>query len=90
MLLHQAWRLSNDLLVEPGGQPWIAEMYGFSFGAASAGVAFHWNRTAMIYPRDYPEGVLPLFQRLVWYAQGLLHLTMVIMSRFRDAANTGT
>ncbi len=21
-----------------------------------AGPAFHWNRTAMIYPRDYPEG----------------------------------
>lgn len=56
--LHQAWRLTNDLLVEPGGRPWIAEMYGFSFGAASAGVAFHWNRTAMIYPRDYPEGAL--------------------------------
>jgi len=54
--LHQAWRLTNDLLVEPGGRPWIAEMYGFSFGAASAGIAFHWNRTAMIYPRDYPEG----------------------------------
>ncbi len=52
----QAWRLTNDLLVEPGGRPWIAEMYGFSFGAASVGVSFHWNRTAMIYPRDYPEG----------------------------------
>ena len=66
MHVHQAWRLTNDLLVEPGGRPWIAEMYGFSFGAASAGVAFHWNRTAMIYPRDYPEGVPDGSKRTSW------------------------
>ena len=54
----QAWRLTNDLLVEPGGRPWISEMYGFSFGSAKAGVTYEWRRTAMIYPSDYSEGDL--------------------------------
>lgn len=52
----QAWHLTNDLTVEKGGRPWISEMYGFSFGSAKAGVTYEWHRTAMIYPRDYPEG----------------------------------
>ncbi|KAK9918872.1 hypothetical protein WJX75_007695 [Coccomyxa subellipsoidea] len=48
----KAWNLTGDMhTLEPGEKPWIAEMYGYVFGAAKANVwhnpvdYFHW-----IYP----------------------------------------
>lgn len=35
----EAWRHSGDIFAKkPGEKPWIAEMYGYSFGAAAANV----------------------------------------------------
>ncbi len=56
--LPQAWNLTGDTHTkEPGAKPWIAEMYGYVFGAAKAGVwhnpadYFHW-----MYPGFYTYG----------------------------------
>ncbi len=44
----EAWRFSGDIFAKRAGdKPWIAEMYGYSFGAASADVwhqARRWAR----------------------------------------------
>ena len=55
----QAWNLTGDMHTkEPGAKPWIAEMYGYVFGAAKAGVwhnpvdYFHW-----MYPGFFTYGV---------------------------------
>lgn len=38
-----AWTLSGDVFTKnPGDKPWIAEMYGYSYGAAKADV---WHNT---------------------------------------------
>ena len=35
----EAWRFSGDIFAKKAGdKPWIAEMYGYSFGAAAANV----------------------------------------------------
>ena len=35
----EAWRFSGDIFAKKSGdKPWIAEMYGYSFGAAAANV----------------------------------------------------
>ena len=35
----EAWRFAGDIFAKKAGdKPWIAEMYGYSFGAAAANV----------------------------------------------------
>lgn len=47
----QAWNLTGDAFTHnPGDKPWISEMYGYSFGTASAGVWHHVDYEAMLYP----------------------------------------
>jgi peptidyl serine alpha-galactosyltransferase len=53
----QAWKDSGDKA--PPGQPvWISEMYGYSFGAARAGVWHHGAHDFMVYP-SYPPSQVP-------------------------------
>jgi len=51
--VQQAWTLSGDSYTpHPGDRPWIAEMYGYSYGAAKAGIAHEWVENALLYPGD--------------------------------------
>ena len=43
---------TGDMYVERGKAPWIAEMYGYSFGAAVAGVDHVVTKGVVMYPRD--------------------------------------
>ena len=53
----QAWNETNDeFATQPGRKPWIAEMYGYSFGAARAGVWHRVDHSAMLYPGHTPLG----------------------------------
>ncbi|EIE24386.1 hypothetical protein COCSUDRAFT_40799 [Coccomyxa subellipsoidea C-169] len=46
-----AWNLTGDAFTHnPGDKPWISEMYGYSFGTASANVWHHVDYEAMLYP----------------------------------------
>ncbi|BDA42986.1 Peptidyl serine alpha-galactosyltransferase [Coccomyxa sp. Obi] len=46
-----AWNLTGDAFTHnPGDKPWISEMYGYSFGTASADVWHHVDYEAMLYP----------------------------------------
>lgn len=40
----------------PGDKPWISEMYGYSFGAAKAGVWHKSEVESMLYPGYQPVG----------------------------------
>ena len=52
-VLWQAWTLSGDSYTpHPGDKPWISEMYGYSYGAAKAGVAHEWLEHGLMYPGD--------------------------------------
>lgn len=54
---HWATNITGDIY----GQGWISEMYGYSFGAAEAGLKHKINDDWMIYPGYIPrEGVEPL------------------------------
>ncbi|KAG2499027.1 hypothetical protein HYH03_003212 [Edaphochlamys debaryana] len=53
----EAWRLTGDQYVKKGGKAWISEMYGYSFGAAKAGVWHMWDTITMIYPGRRPDGI---------------------------------
>ena len=46
----QAWNLTGDHYAREGERPWIAEMYGYSFGCSRAGVWHRVHTTAMLYP----------------------------------------
>ncbi|KAK9905110.1 hypothetical protein WJX75_009783 [Coccomyxa subellipsoidea] len=51
----EAWNTSGDAYTKhPGEKPWIAEMYGYSFGAAAADVWHKTDYTAMLYPSYMP------------------------------------
>lgn len=53
----QAWRLTGDVYSKkPGDKPWISEMYGYSFGAAKAGVWHKYDEESMLYPGYLPSG----------------------------------
>ncbi|CAL8464472.1 g4007 [Coccomyxa elongata] len=53
-----AWNTSGDAYTKhPGEKPWIAEMYGYSFGAAAANVWHKTDYTAMLYPSYMPYTV---------------------------------
>ncbi len=59
--LVQAWNLTGDAFTHnPGDKPWISEMYGYSFGTASANVWHHVDYEAMLYP-GYTTYGKPLF-----------------------------
>ncbi len=54
----QAWNLTGDAFTHnPGDKPWISEMYGYSFGTASANVWHHVDYEAMLYPGYTTYGV---------------------------------
>ncbi len=36
--------------MKAGDKPWISEMYGYAFGAATADVWHRWDDTSMMYP----------------------------------------
>ncbi|BDA49070.1 Peptidyl serine alpha-galactosyltransferase [Coccomyxa sp. Obi] len=69
----KAWNLTGDIHTsEPGSKPWIAEMYGYIFGAAKANVwhnpvdYFHW-----IYPGYFTsEPPRVLHYGLLWEVKG--------------------
>ena len=47
----RAWNETGDVFAtQPGQRPWIAEMYGYSFGAAAAGVWHDVDFSAQLYP----------------------------------------
>lgn len=55
----QAWHLTGDVYSKkPGDKPWISEMYGYSFGAAKAGVWHKSEVESMLYPGYQPVGEL--------------------------------
>jgi peptidyl serine alpha-galactosyltransferase len=52
-----AWNeTGDDYAKTPGTKPWIAEMYGYSFGAAKADVWHKVDHSAMLYPGHTPRG----------------------------------
>ncbi|WIA09314.1 hypothetical protein OEZ85_008721 [Tetradesmus obliquus] len=54
----EAWRLTGDVYSKkPGDKPWISEMYGYSFGAAKAGLWHKYDEESMLYPSYMPNGV---------------------------------
>ena len=61
-----AWRFSGDIFAKkPGDKPWIAEMYGYSFGAAAANVWHQvppcfWASSAQGLAEDMARRPLPL------------------------------
>eukprot|EP00884_Botryococcus_braunii_P005119 jgi/Botrbrau1/14608/Bobra.67_2s0008.1 len=51
-----AWKYAGDAYaLKPGDKCWISEMYGYSFGAAKAGVWHHTDHEAMLYPGYLPS-----------------------------------
>lgn len=53
----QAWHLTGDVYSKKAGdKPWISEMYGYSFGAAKAGVWHKSEVESMLYPGYQPVG----------------------------------
>lgn len=62
-----AWNLTGDVYATwPGAKPWISEMYGYAFGAATAGLWHKIDEHAMI----YPEYLVKTAPKLIHY--GLL------------------
>eukprot|EP00887_Chlorella_sp_A99_P001114 scaffold14.g1114.t1 len=57
-----AWNETGDefAIKKPGTKPWIAEMYGYAFAAAKAGIFHRVDQAAMLYP-----GQVPIDQPLV-------------------------
>lgn len=45
-----AWNLTGDVYASPDIPPWIAEMYGYSFGCSKAGVWHIADHTFQLYP----------------------------------------
>ena len=68
----QAWRLTGDVYSKkPGDKPWISEMYGYSFGAAKAGVWHKYDEESMLYPGYMPSGVHMHARWRVWDAASM-------------------
>ncbi len=69
MLAAQAWNLTGDEFTKhPGERSWMSEMYGYSYGAAIAGV---WHRKM-----DYTNSLLPGYAALcAWALPGPTALT---------------
>lgn len=67
-----AWELSGDAYsTHKGDKPWISEMYGYSFGAAKAGVWHVTDNNAMLYPGyDVLEEPMVLHYGLLWNVEG--------------------
>lgn len=52
----QAYKDSGDAATKnKGGRIWIAEMYGYSFGAAKSNVWHIWKEDFMLYPSYTPN-----------------------------------
>ena len=65
----KAWHLSGDFYSKrAGNKPWISEMYGYAFGAASLGIRHAWDEESMVYPGYAPVGVPRLLHYgLLWH-----------------------
>lgn len=68
----KAWNLTGDHYAREGERPWIAEMYGYSFGCSRAGVWHRVHTTAMLYPgyevglEHFQEPVRVLHYGILW------------------------
>jgi hypothetical protein len=51
----QAYKDSGDTASKKGDRIWIAEMYGYSFGAAKSNVWHKWHHDFMLYPSYTPS-----------------------------------
>jgi hypothetical protein len=51
----QAYKDSGDTASKKGDRIWIAEMYGYSFGAAKSNVWHIWKEDFMLYPSYTPN-----------------------------------
>lgn len=51
----QAYKDSGDTASKKGDRIWIAEMYGYSFGAAKTNVWHQWHHDFMLYPSYTPS-----------------------------------
>ncbi|KAI8477380.1 MAG: hypothetical protein J3K34DRAFT_398046 [Monoraphidium minutum] len=67
----EAWHLSGDFYSKKAGEkPWISEMYGYVFGAASLNISHVWDETSMIYPGYTPTGVPKILHYgLLWHLE---------------------
>ena len=52
-----AWNLTGDQYVKPGGRAWISEMYGYVFAAAAAGIWHRVDSTMQYYPSYSPKDI---------------------------------
>ena len=55
----KAFQDSGDAASKKGDRIWIAEMYGYVFGAAKAGLWHKWGDEFMLYPGYTPTGARP-------------------------------
>lgn len=56
----EVWfKMGDAYVTEENPRPWISEMYGYSFGAAHAGVDHLVNREMMLYPTYTPDETPP-------------------------------
>ena len=82
----QAWRDSGDTAAKKGERIWIAEMYGYCFGAASAGVWHHWGPEFMLYPGYTPGCEFVVFFSVVGCC--LFVVFVVLLSCSQSPSNT--
>lgn len=63
-----AWKDCGDSGAAKGGRVWIAEMYGYTFGAAKADIWHRWGDGFMLYP-GYTPGARPrnIHYGLTWH-----------------------
>jgi hypothetical protein len=55
----QAWQYAGDALAQHRGDKlWLAELYGYAFGAAKADVWHHWDNETLTYAGGVPRGEL--------------------------------
>ena len=52
-----AWNLTGDAYVKPGGRAWISEMYGYVFAAAASGIWHRIDPTIQYYPSYQPKDI---------------------------------
>ncbi|KAL4443932.1 hypothetical protein ABPG75_011669 [Micractinium tetrahymenae] len=67
-----AWELTGDAYsTHKGDRPWISEMYGYSYGCATADVWHTVHHTAMLYPGyEVAEPPHVLHYGLLWHVPG--------------------
>lgn len=85
----QAYKDSGDTASKKGDRIWIAEMYGYSFGAAKTNVWHKWHHDFMLYPSYTPScethtACVANVQLLLWLAAWTMHRALATRVQWRS------